>query len=425
MKVQNKKGLRIVSKLFLLAAVLVLQIVLIGQTSIVANAQGTAKVTADSGKIRKSPDTSADVLASVKENDELTVVAQTTAADGYTWYKVYVDDSTKGYIRADLVSDVEGSIETEAASDNSQEEDEPQQQAVEFVQISESTVSKAKVTASSVNVRSNPSTSASVAGKAKEGTEVNVFGETADGSGDIWYQVKFTSNDTAVEGFIRCDFLEILETKDIEETPAEEVPAEEMQEEPAAESVVHKEYEVVYEANPEGEEEWFLYDHNRGTKQSIADLLAVVRQTQDNESNAVAKLKTYKIFMIVMVAIILALVVGVTLLIFKLKDSYEYEYEDDDDEDDDDDDDEDDEDDDDDDEDDEDEDDDEEMYSRAPVRRVAAKPVRTPASASARGTRPVQRTTAPTTQKKESSSWQSQNFLDIDDDMEFEFLDIK
>jgi len=339
MKVQNKKGLRIVSKLFLLAAVLVLQIVLIGQTSIVANAQGTAKVTADSGKIRKSPDTSADVLASVKENDELTVVAQTTAADGYTWYKVYVDDSTKGYIRADLVSDVEGSIETEAASDNSQEEDEPQQQAVEFVQISESTVSKAKVTASSVNVRSNPSTSASVAGKAKEGTEVNVFGETADGSGDIWYQVKFTSNDTAVEGFIRCDFLEILETKDIEETPAEEVPAEEMQEEPAAESVVHKEYEVVYEANPEGEEEWFLYDHNRGTKQSIADLLAVVRQTQDNESNAVAKLKTYKIFMIVMVAIILALVVGVTLLIFKLKDSYEYEYEDDDDEDDDDDDD--------------------------------------------------------------------------------------
>ena len=117
MKVQSKKGLGIVSKLFLLAAVLVLQVVILGQTTITANAQGTAKVTADSGKIRKTPDTSADVLGSVKQNDKLSVIAQTTASDGYTWYKVFVDDSTKGYIRADLVGEVEGSIDTESASD--------------------------------------------------------------------------------------------------------------------------------------------------------------------------------------------------------------------------------------------------------------------------------------------------------------------
>ena len=433
MKVQNKKGLGIVSKLFLLAAVLVLEAVLLSQTTITANAQGTAKVTADSGKIRKTPDTSSDVLASVKENDKLTVVAQTTAADGYTWYKVFVDDSTKGYIRADLVGDVEGSIETESASDaaandtddndndsnaseaandNAQEEedDEPQQQAVEFVQVNPSTVSKAKVTGSSVNVRSNPSTNASVAGKAKGDTEVNVFGEAADSTGNIWYQVKFTSNDKTVEGFIRSDFLEILETQDIPEN-VEETPAEEVTEEPVEETTVPKEYEVVYEANPEGVEEWFLYDHNRGTKQSIADLLAVVRQNQDNENSAVGKLKTYKIFMIVMVAVILALVVGITLLIFKLKDAYEYEYEDDEDED---------EDDDDDDEDD-DEDEDDDIYTRTSVRRKPAPR----AAAPVRGAKPAPKATAPVSQKKESSTWQSKNFLDIDDDMEFEFLDIK
>lgn len=443
MKVQNKKGLGIASKLFLLAAVLVLQVVLLGQTTITANAQGTAKVTADSGKIRKTPDTSADVLGSVKENDKLTVIAQTTASDGYTWYKVFVDDTTKGYIRADLVGEVEGSIETESASDaaandttddndddsntssentndnaqEEEEEDEPQQQAVEFVQVNPSTVSKAKVTASSVNVRSNPSTSASVAGKAKADTEVNVFGEATDGAGAVWYQVKFTSNDTAVEGFIRSDFVEVIEQVQ-EEVPQEPVEEEPVEETPAEEPSVPKEYEVVYEANPEGVEEWFLYDHNRGTKQSIADLLAVVRQTQDDENSAVSKLKTYKIFMIVMVAVILALVVGITLLIFKLKDAYEYGYEDDEDDDDDEDDeDEDDED---------DEDDEEEMYTRAPVRRKpAAKPVRTSAPAPARGTKPVQREAASAPQKKESSTWQSKNFLDIDDDMEFEFLDIK
>ncbi len=444
MKVQNKKGLGIVSKLFLLAAVLVLQVVILGQTTITANAQGTAKVTADSGKIRKTPDTSADVLGSVKENDKLTVIAQTTASDGYTWYKVFVDDTTKGYIRADLVGEVEGSIETESASDaaandtadddddddsdtssentndnaqeEEEEEDEPQQQEVEFVQVNPSTVSKAKVTASSVNVRSNPSTNAPVAGKAKADTEVNVFGEATDGAGAIWYQVKYTSNDTTVEGFIRSDFVEVIEQvqEEVPQEPAEEEPVEEA---PVEEPSVPKEYEVVYEANPEGVEEWFLYDHNRGTKQSIADLLAVVRQTQDDENSAVGKLKTYKIFMIVMVAVILALIVGITLLIFKLKDAYDYEYEDDDDDEDEDDEDEDDED---------DEDDEEEMYTRAPVRRKpVSQPARTAAPAPARGTRPAQREAAPAPQKKESSSWQSKNFLDIDDDMEFEFLDIK
>ena len=443
MKVQSKKGLGIVSKLFLLAAVLVLQVVILGQTTITANAQGTAKVTADSGKIRKTPDTSADVLGSVKENDKLTVIAQTTASDGYTWYKVFVDDTTKGYIRADLVGEVEGSIDTESASDaaandtddtddnsnadnntsetnndNAQEEedDEPQQQAVEFVKVNPSTVSKAKVTASSVNVRSNPSTSASVAGKAKQDTEVNVFGEATDNAGAVWYQVKYTSNDTTVEGFIRSDFVEV--TEQVEAVPEEPVEEEPVEEVPAEEPSVPKEYEVVYEAGPDGAQEWFLYDYNRGTKQSISDLLSVVRQSQEDEGSAVAKLKTYKIFMIVMVAVILALVVGITLLIFKLKDAYDYEYEDEDDEDDEDEDDED--------EDDEDEDDEEEMYSRAPVRRKpVTRTVRVAAPAPSRAAKPAPRATAPAPQKKESSTWQSKNFLDIDDDMEFEFLDIK
>lgn len=440
MKVQNKKGLGIVSKLFLLAAVLVLQVVILGQTTITANAQGTAKVTADSGKIRKTPDTSADVLGSVKENDKLTVIAQTTASDGYTWYKVFVDDTTKGYIRADLVGEVEGSIDTESASDaaandtddtddnsnadnntsetnndnaKEEEDDEPQQQAVEFVKVNPSTVSKAKVTASSVNVRSNPSTSASVAGKAKQDTEVNVFGEATDNAGAVWYQVKYTSNDTTVEGFIRSDFVEV--TEQVEAVPEEPVEEEPVEEVPAEEPSVPKEFEAVYEAGPDGAEEWFLYDYTRGTKQSISDLLSVVRQSQEDEGSVVAKLKTYKIFMIVMVAVILALVVGITLLIFKLKDAYDFEYEDEDDEDDEDED-----------EDDEDEDDEEEMYSRAPVRRKpVTRTVRAAAPAPSRAAKPAPRATAPAPQKKESSTWQSKNFLDIDDDMEFEFLDIK
>ena len=87
---------------------------------------------------------------------------------------------------------------------------------------------------------------------------------------------------------IPADMLEAAPAAPVEEAPVEE---------PVEETVVPKEYEVVYEANPEGVEEWFLYDHNRGTKQSIADLLAVVRQLQDDEGSAASKLKTYKILL--------------------------------------------------------------------------------------------------------------------------------
>ena len=412
MKVQNKKGIGIFNKLFMLAAVLIL----IGQMSITANAQGTTKVKAESAKIRSSASTSSEVKASVVKNDKLDVLAQTTDSNGYTWYKVYVNGSDTGYIRADLVAEVEGSVKTESAS-NTSESSAPstnEGQAVEFVQVEESTVTGAKVTAGSVNVRSNPSTGASVAGKAKEGMEVTVTGEAADADGKTWYQVSFNADGKDVEGFIRSDFLEV--TANAEPEPVEEPVEEEPAEEEETEISVNKEYELVYEANPEGVEEWFLYDHNRGTKQSLADLLSVVRQTQDNENSATKQLKTFKILVIVMVAVILALIIGITLLIFKLRDSYEYEYEDDDDEDDDDDDIDDDIDDDEDDEDDEDE---EEVVERKPVFKKTAK---TSQSARAQTASAKSEQPAP---KKESSSWQSKNFLDIDDDMEFEFLDIK
>jgi len=418
MKLQNKKGTGIWGKLFLFAVVLVLEAVLIGQTSITANAQGTTTVTADSAKIRSLASTSSDVKASATKDAKLDVLAQTTDADGYTWYKVYVNGTDTGYIRADLVATVEGSVPTESAptaeantpdtTDSAPSTNEGQ--AVDFVQVNASTVTGAKVTGGSVNVRSNPTTSASVAGKAKEGTEVTVSGEATDSEGKIWYQVSF--GDTS--GFIRSDFVEVTATAEPE---VEEVVEEEPEEVVEEETSVKKEYEVVYEANPEGVEEWFLYDHNRGTKQSLADLLAVVRQTQDNENSAVAKLKTFKIIVIVMVAVILALIIGVTLLVFKLRDAYEYEYDDDEDDDEDDDDDDiDDEEE----EDDDDDEDDEPVVRRQVLRKNTSEknpPIRVKSISTPEKTAP-----AP---KKDNASWQSKNFLDIDDDMEFEFLDIK
>ena len=80
--------------------------------SVVSLAAGTAKVVASSGKIREKADTGSDTIASVKKGDKLDVIASKTDDDGYTWYKVYVDDEETGYIRADLVT-VDGTISPE------------------------------------------------------------------------------------------------------------------------------------------------------------------------------------------------------------------------------------------------------------------------------------------------------------------------
>ena len=414
MKVQKEHVMKFMRQSVFFAVLICMVLMLVQQTSLSAYAMGKAKVVADSGKIRAGAGTDSEAKASVVKGDELDIIAQTKDSNGYTWYKVYVNGTDTGYIRADLLSEATGSIPTEeagtqsndAATDNSA-------QQTEFVQVTASTAAAGKVVGDTVNVRENPSTKAAIAGKATGGTEVTISGETTDSAGKMWYQVSYGN----VTGFIRSDFLEITQMAEpeVEETVEEvEEVVEEVQE------PVNQDYELVYEANAEGVEEWFLYDYNRGTKQSLENLLTVVRQSQEEEKGAVSQLKTFKIIAIVLAAVILALVVVVTILIFKLRDSYEYVYEDD--EEDDEEDDDDDEDDDEDDEDDDEEDEEDEVVRRSAFKKTA--PVKKSSTTVQPERQAVKPSSGKTTEKKDTS-WQSKNFLDIDDDMEFEFLDLK
>lgn len=422
MKTQKEKRFTAWGKFCLFAVLLVVEAVLFQQTVLTVNAQGKATVTASSGKIRESAGTNSEVMASVKKNDKLDVIAQTTDSEGYTWYKVYVNGTDTGYIRADLVGEVTGSVSTESASSSEQKtedkkEEKKEEQVVqktEFVQVTETDATAGKVTGGSVNVRENPSTNAAVAGKAESGTEVSISGQATDSSGKVWYQVSFSD----VTGFIRSDFLEITQNAE-PEPETETVPPQEVEEPEEEQTPVNQDYELVYEANAEGVEEWFLYDYTRGTKQSLETLLTVVRQSQEGEQGAAAQLKTFKIIAVVLGAIVLAMIIVVTILIFKLRDSYEYEYEDDEDED---------EDDDEDDEDDEEEDEDdeeEEEIVRRPISRRASSVSRNSKHAARYEEHPSSKAIKKEEPEQEDTSWQSKNFLDIDDDMEFEFLDLK
>ncbi|MCM1539509.1 MAG: SH3 domain-containing protein [bacterium] len=55
--------------------------------------------------IRLRSSTDSEVLASVKSGERVEICGTEVGADGYTWYKVYVNGNTIGYIRKDLVTD--------------------------------------------------------------------------------------------------------------------------------------------------------------------------------------------------------------------------------------------------------------------------------------------------------------------------------
>lgn len=303
------------------------------------------------------------------------------------------------------------------------------------------TVTSATVTADNVNVRSDASTSASVAGKASSGMELTVTGEKADSSGMTWYAV---TDGGSLTGYIRSDMVEAHITEAAPAEP-EQTPEEQPADVPEEQPVVNNDYFVQYEddGTGTGTNAWYLYDNTMGNKYSISQLLSAQETNQNNEKLMDEQTGKLKMIIVAMAAVILILIVVLTVFILKLRNSYDDDDYDDDDEDED----EDDEEEEDDEprkrrfgfggrrgrDDDEDDEDDEEYRPRrkAPVSKpVSQKPSRRAKyedddddeDEDEEEYRP--RRSAKASKSQSDKNWQSKNFLD-DDDLEFEFLDLK
>ncbi len=306
-------------------------------------------------------------------------------------------------------------------------------------------VTSATVTEDRVNVRSDASTSASVAGKATRNMELTVTGEKADSSGTTWYAVTFESEGNTVNGYIRSDMVEVHMT---EPAPPETEPVPEEQPEDTSDPApaVPNDFFVQYEddGTGTGTNAWYLYDGIMGNKYRVDTLLGAEDTNQSNQKLLEEETGKFKMIIIVMAVVILILIIVLTVLIIKLRnsDDDDYDYDDDDEDDEDDDEEEDygprkrrfgrlgrrrDEDEEDEDEDEEDEDEEEEEYrpvKKAPARRAQAEKAPRRARYEEEDEdeeEPVRRSAK---NAKSNKNWQSKNFLD-DDDLEFEFLDLK
>ena len=316
--------------------------------------------------------------------------------------------------------------------------------------INGTTVAKIKIIAASARVRSEASTNSSVVGSLSSGDVMDVTGETTGSEGKIWYQITGEKDDKAINGYVREDTLEIAET--VQPAAPAEPPEETPAETPSDTAPSTNDYDVSYADDGTGTNDWYLNDNINGTRYKVSDLLGAAQTNESNIAEMEKQTGSLRMIIIILAVIVGLLVVAVTVLIFKLKGTYDDGYDEFDDDDDEMDDDEDDDmDDDEDDEDDEDDDD----YVPRRSRRGMSK-----ASRGGRGSRrrsryeyeddeeeedddeeddedmypdevsyeePPRRSSKASGKGRKSQDYKPRNFLDVDedDDLDFEFLDLK
>lgn len=333
---------------------------------VVSQAEATGKVVPNSVNIRKTPDVNSEVVGSSTIGKEVTIKGKVTAS-GTTWYQVYIDANTLGYIRSDMLEpEAEAEIPVVTVATESSSSDAPEAEKPESDSASQGTDSSPQETTSGdsgaaqndsapggaqvaadesvdlqyaklkVNsrVRPDPSTKGTPVGSLTEGTQVVVSGKSVGSDGKDWYYVTYTSsNGSEKTGFIRSDLLEMGEMLQVEEEPPqEEVPVEE----PEPEPVVNNDYVLRLEQTENGPV-WYLDDNTRPEPETL-ELLPLLEsaysQSQDEEEAAAAVVKQ-RIVIVVLVILLVALIVTVVILAFKLRDAYYEDYEDEDEEDDD------------------------------------------------------------------------------------------
>ncbi|MBO5031133.1 MAG: SH3 domain-containing protein [Lachnospiraceae bacterium] len=339
-----------------LAAALFCMVMSIG---IICFADEKGTVTVASAKIRASADTSSEQLGSVAQGGTVDIVGETTGTDGKTWYEVYVDANTKGYIRADLVNKNGGSTTSNTTSANQAE-----------TTASSIEAKKGTVVTNNVRIRKGASTSHDVVATANRGMVVTVTGEANGADGNKWYQISFTYNNKEITGFIRSDLVtfdnvpadtatsEITGEETPEEQPAtEEVPEETQQQEepeqtnqsgnnssevtpmqvdevpyimPGFVPVTIKSgdvectgyqngsFYIFYAQKSNGEQGWYLLDQEQGTYQRYVYTASGVTTPSDSGSVGIIPL-------IILVVIIVILAVVVVILVLKLRESSAYE----------------------------------------------------------------------------------------------------
>lgn len=303
--------------------------------SIVSHAESAAKVTATSANIRKEPNPNSETIGSSEKDKVISIKSQIQGTDGYTWYEVYVDANTLGYIRSDLVQITDGTTpptgtapaaSTPApATAATPVPDEP---LVDVTAVNPASASV--IGGDSVRVRQNASTTSRIVTKVKTGMALTITGTATGKDNKTWYQVTLIDKGAEVTGFIRSDYTTVKPeelTAYTEEPPAEEQPPTEEPPAEAPEPAVTQAYGIVLQNG-----QWWLVDYegkhgdNPGDGFEVEKLFDGVKKNGELLETSNNTVKTQKIIIILLVILLVGAAAAVTLLIFKVKDMSDAQY---------------------------------------------------------------------------------------------------
>ena len=289
------------------------------QLSIVSLA-AEGKVTAQAAKIRATASTSSEQVGSAVRGEKYTITGEETGSDGYVWYKITFDGNKTGYIRSDLM-EKSGEITGGGTTANP------------TVDVTEVQPVSAKITGSSVRVRSDASTSGSIIAGVVRDYVVTINGKATDSQGKTWYRVTYTAENGEITGFIREDFLSVSGTiTPVTDTPVVNDPVvndpvvsepgtSETPSQPSTPSVTVSAFEVIEE-----EGVWKLVDNTAGKKYNAAALIKANDVNPPKIEELESKVASQKGWIVFLVALVIVLGILVTLLFLKVKDVMDEAY---------------------------------------------------------------------------------------------------
>lgn len=320
-------------------ALLAAALLLLWGNPIVSRAEAKGVVIPNSVNIRKMPEQGSEVIGSSTAGKEIDIRGQVESG-GITWYQVYIDANTLGYVRADMIEKKgDGTIPTvsaTAADDADQSADGGAENGQETsdqpaasengakVEAQESVDPQYATTNVQAKVRPDPSTSNPHVDSLTPGTQVVVRGKSEGSDSKTWYYVTYNGgNGSERTGYIRSDLLNMGELLPVEEAP-EEAPVTEPE---APAEPVRNDYELKIETDSEGVATWYLYDNINGNKEKLQPLLDSMSSQSVDDKKETGALVKQRIVIVVLLVLLGLLAAAVVILAFKLRDTY---YEDDD-----------------------------------------------------------------------------------------------
>lgn len=262
--------------------------------------------------LRQNPDKNSNQVLELSNGQAVTVNNELSGEDGATWYQIFVNGTTLGYVPANTITISSGSGTTSTPS-NSGNTNSGTTTTMQTVTITEKI---GKVTATSaIRVRAQATTSSDQVASMRPNDTFLVLNDVKGGDGYTWYEVDFDDNGTQVQGYVRSDLVKVEEVTREEQIPVN-VPSTTTPSEPADTSAP---YSITSQVNAEGTTVWYLMDNNTGEAKEVTSLLS----PQETKSGG----GVYKVIVVILLILLILAAAAATFFYMRWQDAEAFIYE--------------------------------------------------------------------------------------------------